>query len=90
MRRHGHLAPHAGSAFANLLHETRGRGAVVLVLARDVDVRRSDRFTIQLMAGEAVVGFDQAPPLIDGICGESVLQVLRAHVHAARRDAAAA
>ena len=90
MRGHRDVAPHARSTFANLLHEPRGRRAVLVVLARDVAVRRAERLAIQLMAGKAIAPLDQPPPLINGVAVRRILQILRVHSHASRRDLAAA
>src|SRR6266511_943206 len=90
MRGHRNVAPHAGSAFANLLHEPRGRRAVLVVLARNIAVRRSERLAIQLMAGKTVAPLDQSPPLINRVSARPVLQILCAHSHASRRDLATA
>lgn len=80
MRRHRDDAPpHAGSAGADLVAETLGRGGVAPVLARDVAVRGADRFAPHLMARKAVTGFDQSPPLIDGTPRRSLREILRAH-----------
>ena len=65
MRGHRHVAPHAGSTSADLPHQTRGRRAVAVILPRDIHVRGTDRFSIQLVAGEAVAPLDQSPPSRD-------------------------
>jgi hypothetical protein len=62
MRGHRHLAPHTRSSLSDLPNETRDRRAVSVILPRNVDVRRADGFSVELMTREAVASFDQPSP----------------------------
>src|SRR4051812_21416393 len=59
MRGHRGAAPDAGSTLADLANQTRGGGAVIVILARDIGVSGADRLPVELVTGEAVVALDQ-------------------------------
>src|SRR3979411_2254339 len=97
MRGHRHLAPHAGSSFADLPDETRGYRAVVVIFPRDIHVRRADGFPVELMAGQALASFDQSPARRwrggtrskrgpSSARRDPILQVLRGYAHPSGRD----